>query len=227
MRKTQGPAELRLQEINTKLTADDPNIIAWLHMSLMDPSFQAPVARGEVTVGPIRGTGLKSVYPHASNALSFLRMRYGGSDMSVHYVDRKRRRFIWVYKGRTVFVPLDRPLDPHYVLLQLRNIMEDVGVSQEDLKRVFSSRSSSASSKNGKQQVADEPQGSDEIFLSNFGSEIVDSRTVKAAAESGIKTLEDLRGYVQENGAEALVDLPGIGNKAAEKLTALLESEPA
>lgn len=228
-RRDSDQAVLKLQDSNIKVTAEDSNIIAWLHMSLTDPNFDAPVGRGKVWISPLKGDGPVSTFPHASKALSFLKMTHQWPAISVHYIDKKRNRFIWTFMGRSVFVPLDQPLkDPRFVLQQLRNIMEHVGVSAGELSLVFSqggNTSSSSLSKNGKDQV--DEAGVDETFLSSYGSEIVDSRTVKAAAEAGIKTVEDLQRLVDDKGREAIVDLPGIGSKSAEKLTAILESQSA
>jgi len=216
---TRQPARLEIVERN-QLVIADPVIIGWLQQGLMDPNFEASVKRGIVRVGPLRGNGPTVEYNHAQNALDVLRLQNRWPPVSTHYINTAKRRFIWSFGRKSVFIDLTRPLtNPNFIFTQLKRIMSSVGVTRETLDLIFSDGVQETEKAESVEPV-EAVESARDFPLEEI--ELLDTRTKKAIKKAGIATLNDLQDYVDEHGQEKINEIDGVGKKGAENLVKVL-----
>jgi hypothetical protein len=142
VRKKRGFKEwprIVIPEQNKVVTSPKELIVGYIQQGLMDPEFNAPDITGLVKIGPWRGSGIFADYRSARQALNVLLWQVDWPSVSTHFVDEKQKRFMWHYKGKYVHIDLTKSLnDPHFIYSHLREIMRDLGVSEEQIGFVFS-----------------------------------------------------------------------------------------
>lgn len=220
-------ARMELPERNLLVEAPT-NIISWLQMGLIDPAFEASVARGEVRVGPLNGQGPSVTYPHAVPALRVLRTQINYPSVSVFFIDKKTERLIWKFGRDTVFIPLTESLTDHrFVDLQLHRILIANGATPEQRARVFPEYAprSAKVEKEAKVEEPSEPAEEKETEVSDIPlSELdLETRTLNAFNEAGFATSNDVLALVRREGAKKLLEVDGIGEKSLKNFWEALQ----
>lgn len=221
-------ARMEIPERNLRVTCTNSNIMTWLSMGLMDPSFDEPVARGEVRVEPLEGAGNTVVYPHASDALKALRIQHNYPTIAVFWHDERKNRFIMNFMGTSRFIPLGKPLGTlRFIVEFLKDIMRHEGIPEKKISRVFTAPPPAQD----KAQET-EPEKSEEEEQEPTGTPLseldLDTSIAKKVSSQGYNTLEALQTYVASSNGDvmaALIALEGIGEKSAEQLFQLLEQQ--
>jgi len=212
-------ARLELADQNVFVEADS-NIVSWLQQGLMDPNFDSPVGRGRIKIGLLSGEGPITYYPHATEAVKFLRQLTKCPPVSVFY--RDGNRLIWRHGVHTVWIDLTKPLTNYqFVDMQLKRILGSVGGTDQQIDTVFNrvSREDSREVAEGiPEKLRRGSEGQKPSCWVHPLSEILDARYAKPFEDANIRTVADVMIFIQEHGPKKLYELEGVGKKTLEEL---------